>query len=500
MAGIMLPFFGSTAGRQSQPDPGQIPSLNLWYNASASATNINGVSTNNFNTAVVNTTPISAWSDLSGTGHPANVTGGNGPRPTYATNIENGLGMLQYTAANSSNLDINPISWAQSLPGFTVYVIARPTSYAAQFPLATSDVGGGIKYDGTYMAAGAAGGVGQAQSWIKSPGSHVFGMIFDGTQTGNANRLKFRIDGTDQTLTFTGTVGTTTSASASYFFIGGENRSGVTLGFMDGYIGEVMMWTRTLTLSEQLGVESYLKQKWNIPGSYLSPSAATSGLMMYLDPGASTASTLLDQSGNYRNATLFNSPTITTGSGGYVQLNGTTQYFASPNLYNAANKSHTVEIWVRPAAANQNFYSDTSQQNTTTNYHYAAGQIYAGPVTNNTVISSLWSPTVTRVVNGARTDWLNNWWQIVKTYDGTTLIPYVNGVAGTSGSIAFDPPWGSVANSWYQCYGASDTTAYTGTTAGYNSGRFGIVRFYNRALTAAEVLSNYNSTKSVYGL
>lgn len=238
------------------------------------------------------------------------------------------------------------------------------------------------------------------------------------------------------------------------------------------------------------------------PDPYVVPTANTTGLMFYWDPGTGT---LNDQSGNSRDATLFNSPTITAGTGGagnagYVSLNGTNQYFATPNLYNSANKSHTVEMWVRPTATDQNFYSDTSQQNTTSNYHYAASQIYAGPVTNNTIISSLWSPSVTRVVNGARADWLNNWWQIVKTYNGTTLTPYTNGVAGTAGTIAFDPPWVSIANSWYQCYGASDATKYSSTTAGWYSGRFGIIRFYNRALSAAEVLSNYNNTKSVYGL
>lgn len=239
---------------------------------------------------------------------------------------------------------------------------------------------------------------------------------------------------------------------------------------------------------------------------YVVPTAVTSGLMMYLDPSVGD---LNDQSGNGRNAALFNAPTITAGTGGtggagFVQLNGTNQYFASANLYNSANKSHTVEIWVRPAAANQNFFSDASQQDTDTNYHYSAMQIYAGPVTNNTVISSLWSPTVNRVVNGAKTNWLNNWWQIVKTYNGTTLTPYVNGAAGTGASVVWDPPWegasGGLATSWFQCYGANEITTYSGTTAGWYSGRYGIVRVYNRALSAAEVLSNYNNTKSVYGL
>jgi hypothetical protein len=265
MGGIMLPYFGSTAGRQSQPDPNQLPSLNLWYNASASTTNINGVSTNNFSTAVVNGDPIVAWDDLSGTGHPANRSGGS-TFCTYVIPWLNGLGAVRFDPANLSNLDINPIGWSQNLSGFTIYVLAKANDYSALFPLAVNDTNLGIKFDGTYMAAGAAGGIGQAQGWaLDTSAVHVFGMIFDGTQTGNDNRLNFRIDGVDQSLNFGATtVGTVTNSLSTYFYVGGENKAGITLGFMNGYIGEVMMWTRALNLSEQLGVESYLSNKWGI--------------------------------------------------------------------------------------------------------------------------------------------------------------------------------------------------------------------------------------------
>ena len=43
---------------------------------------------------------------------------------------------------------------------------------------------------------------------------------------------------------------------------------------------------------------------------YVVPTAVTSGLMLYWDPGVGD---LTDQSGNGRNATLFNSPVITAG-------------------------------------------------------------------------------------------------------------------------------------------------------------------------------------------
>lgn len=252
---------------------------------------------------------------------------------------------------------------------------------------------------------------------------------------------------------------------------------------------------------------SFGRRKPQVALPYSVPSAVTDGLMLFWDPGISDGFTLTDQSGNGRNATLFNSPSITPGTNGvagYVTLNGTNQYFSSPNLYNGVS-DHTVEIWVRPTATNRNFYSDADRQNNIDGYHSAGGQIYAGPVTNNTVITGLWNGTaVSRVVNGAKANWLNNWWQIVRTYSGTTLTPYTNGATTDTGgpaTISWDPPWGGTRpDLWYLNFGASEGTAYTGTTAGWFSGRYGIVRVYNRALSASEVLSNYNNTRALYGL
>ena len=86
------------------------------------------------------------------------------------------------------------------------------------------------------------------------------------------------------------------------------------------------------------------------------------------------------------------------------------------------------------------------------------------------------------MVNGAST-YLNNWIQVVKTYSGTTLTGYINGTAGSPSTITWSTPWSQVANSWYMLFGAIDTTTYNASTAGYFAGRYGIIRFYNRALT-----------------
>jgi hypothetical protein len=270
MGGIMMPYMGAMAGQQVVTNPSSLPNLSLWYNASTSATVVNGVSTNNFQGAVVNTTSISKWVDLQAVAGDSNVNGGTGKEPNYATPIQNGLGAVLFTSSNSENLDINPTAWAQSLSGYSVYVVARPTSTpVTAFPLVVSDTSLGIWWNGTNWSAGiTAGNRGTVTLTNDTTKFHIYGLIFDGSQTGNANRLKLRYDTADQTLTFTGTIPTTTGSPA-YMYFGGDNRSGGAGGalsgtYMDGYIGEVLIYTRALSSGEIAGVEGYIKAKWGL--------------------------------------------------------------------------------------------------------------------------------------------------------------------------------------------------------------------------------------------
>ena len=90
---------------------------------------------------------------------------------------------------------------------------------------------------------------------------------------------------------------------------------------------------------------------------------------------------------------------------------------------------------------------------------------------------------------------------MVRTYDGTTLKGYLNSANGGGGSaITFDSPGDDGESDWYLAFGAEDATTYSGSTAGFLSGRVGIMRVYDRALSGAEVTSNYNDAKSIYGL
>jgi hypothetical protein len=255
MGGIMMPYL-STLGDvgQGAVPPADIPNLSLWYNPdvnTAAKVNLNG---SNEVTQII---------DLSNAGHPANSFGAK--YPDYITNILNGLNGVRYTSANQDNLDINPIAWAQSQGGFTLYVVARPTTIpGTQFPLVVTDANLGIQWSGSAWQVGAAGGVATAAGATNNTATaHIYGMIFDGSATGDANRLRFRYDGAQQTLTFSASPGTQTSASASTMYFCGNNRNNPK-SYMDGYLFEVMIWLRALNSSEIAGTEAYIKGHWGI--------------------------------------------------------------------------------------------------------------------------------------------------------------------------------------------------------------------------------------------
>jgi hypothetical protein len=91
---------------------------------------------------------------------------------------------------------------------------------------------------------------------------------------------------------------------------------------------------------------------------------------------------------------------------------------------------------------------------------------------------------------------LNTWFQLVHVWTNVaanTLVTYANGVS--VGSVSHTLP--SLLNTPSNLYLGSYNN---GEYAQYLSGRIGIVRLYNRALTATEVLQNYNVNRNKYGI
>ena len=240
----------------------------------------------------------------------------------------------------------------------------------------------------------------------------------------------------------------------------------------------------------------------NTPSSSSSSATPVSGSYFFFDPGntssySGSGTIINDISGNNNNGTIFGSPVHTSGAGGYFTFDGVNDYIMSPDIYFGATETHTVEVWIRPTSNDDCVWSDLGQNTINAGYHFAGAQILQTGAFNQ-IITSLWDETaVTRVVNGAG-NFLNTWKQVVRVYNGSVLSSYLDGVPGGTISIAFDSPHNTGLTDWYLGFGALETTTYAGSTAGYFAGRYGIIRYYRRALTGSEVLQNYNSTVYSY--
>ena len=262
MGGILMPFVG--IGGFNTITPNQIPDLNLWYDASVSDSafiqTTGGV-------APTNGQGVQKWIDKRLLGRDANQTVGT-RQPSWQANQQNDYGTILFDGTTDV-LTLNPIGdWALSLSGQTTYVVVKANALTGIPRVTMTNTGGYQFFWDTFWGIETAGGRAKSTFAGNTTNYQYRGMILDGTQTNpditiqNNLRLKMRINGSPQTLTFSTNVGTTTSASATGLFVGADSQP-VTNPF-SGYIGELLIWTRTLNPAEQIAVENYLSNKWDI--------------------------------------------------------------------------------------------------------------------------------------------------------------------------------------------------------------------------------------------
>lgn len=168
--------------------------------------------------------------------------------------------------------------------------------------------------------------------------------------------------------------------------------------------------------------------------------------------------------------------------------------------------THTLEVWFRSRSVGVALWRDVAWQTSSDwTYHFAGAQIIqVGPFQQ--VIVNLWNGTACeRVVAGSGTFNDNKWHHLVRTYDGTTLKCYLDGVAGGTQAMTFHSPmddygFSDVTATWKQIFGPADTTTYNNSLANAYEGDYGIMKAYTRALTAEEISSSFNRDRAKYGI
>ena len=216
------------------------------------------------------------------------------------------------------------------------------------------------------------------------------------------------------------------------------------------------------------------------------------GLVLNLDPdvGKITTSTWESLVGNL-SMTLYNSPQTTkTPQGIIANLDGTDDYMRLADTGDdfLLASAGTVECWtyVDQMGQGRNFTILGKFRHSNTN----AGGIWSFRVFGSGGGGSQPSLTVNGVSSSNNTYTYDEWKHCVATWSGgnggTTTI-YLDGSSLTSGTTAF------------QEQQQTGKQVYSGVSAGYPV-KIGGYRVYNRALTAAEVLHNYNATRHRFGV
>jgi hypothetical protein len=221
-----------------------------------------------------------------------------------------------------------------------------------------------------------------------------------------------------------------------------------------------------------------------------SPKIVTNGLVLYLD-GANTRSYVsgsttwndISKSGN--NGNLINGPTFNSSNGGGIVFDGVNNYI-SLNIINSFRE--TIIIWVKSNTTtwNENGWISSSRrqnghiihpdQGTTNVGFYILNGVAGFTLVGTITPSSITSPNMyCMTTNGSNSHkiYLNGSLQTTNTTSiARTTIPSIQ-----TYEIAKDD-----------------------TVARYGNGTYYNVLRYNRELSASEILQNYNTIKTRFGL
>jgi hypothetical protein len=221
----------------------------------------------------------------------------------------------------------------------------------------------------------------------------------------------------------------------------------------------------------------------------------TNGLILALDaadknsyPGTGTAWN--DLSGNENTGTVSGSANFSTTNGGSFSF-PTSGSFIFPENSALNTQTPTVEVWAKVNSLSQNgFWFEKGNVNTQYSLFIEGSNnliCWRQYFSNSSTLTNL-TITPSTYIN------TTNWFQIAGTFTSGARRIYVNGVL-----VASDAQTGTIATntngSSIGVYGG-----FNGSRGYYYNGNIGIVKVYNRDLSATEIALNYNAQKSRFGL
>jgi hypothetical protein len=228
------------------------------------------------------------------------------------------------------------------------------------------------------------------------------------------------------------------------------------------------------------------------------PSIVTSGLMMNLDAGNPSSyngsgTTWTDLSGNGNNGTLTNGTGYSSVNGGVLTFDGVNDYVNTTLVTNQT--AFTYCIWGKSSTLGyQNRIMGNADALTGTN---GSSIFWGTPIMTgqDESLNRMWfirrnaNNTTNDIMSPIITGFSGNWHYIVATYDNVngSKLYCDNILVGSNASIGFS----SIL---------PIRIGRDGNGADAFLGSVGATQVYNKALTPTEVTTNFNATKTRFGL
>ena len=210
------------------------------------------------------------------------------------------------------------------------------------------------------------------------------------------------------------------------------------------------------------------------------PRIVTSNLVYDLDVAVSrsysgSGLTVYDAETSAIGGTLVNGVAYSSSNLGYFTFDGVNDYLNAGNDTSLQISSGTISAWARATSPGGGYRGIVAKQ-------YAYGMFYVDGV----FVAYDWqaaSPRSTgvNIADGA-------WKHLVLTFSGGAGSLYLNGASVLSAVY-------NISNNSYNLFIGAEANANQ-----YAACNIAQVLVYNRALSATEILQNYNSTKKRYGL
>lgn len=358
--------------------------------------------------------------------------------------------------------------WAKAsevISNYPIFAKTRTSTSASYRTQLTYGVGGHM----AFIVANGSNSLGSVVSPTAGEWHH-FVMIYDGTGATNGNRLKAYIDGVNQTLSFSGTIPTTT-ADIDNFNIGRFDGGKDT--WMNGSIDEFIFWNRTLSHEEIEQVYAKGLFERTIGGYNISHHQECSDediLGCYLFDGDATDSSGEGNDGTVTGATLEYEMYDFDGINDYINISALDM--------TSDNTNWTVSLWFKAGGA-----TGSNRE---------------------------------MIVHGTTNDW---WLLRLSSTNVLTLYDDINdGDSPLSGSTVFDNQWYNVlvrfyANGSKEGY-LNGVLDFGGVGSGKNlsdvstkrlfigartdgtftfNGSIAEVTIWNRTLSPTEILGNYSA-------